>query len=87
MELIATPEGAGNYLMRSGGVTGGSGVTVKTEVISELGIFGWALFGASDGRITEEESGWLVRTKGKDSNEGGVATGFSVLDSLILLDD
>lgn len=85
MELIATPKGAGNYLLRSGGATGG--ITVKTEVISELGIFGWALFGAPDGRITEQESGWLVRTKGKDSNEGGVATGFSVLDSLILLDD
>jgi glutathione synthase len=29
--------------------------------------------------------GWLVRTKGKDSNEGGVATGFSVLDSVLLV--
>ncbi|KAJ7779542.1 hypothetical protein B0H14DRAFT_2961681 [Mycena olivaceomarginata] len=33
----------------------------------KLGIFGWALF---------EGGWWLVRTKGKDSNEGGVATGF-----------
>ena len=33
-----------------------------------------------------KEVGWLLRTKGKDSNEGGVAAGFSVLDSLVLVD-
>jgi len=27
-----------------------------------------------------------LRTKGEDSDEGGVATGFSVLDSIILVD-
>ncbi|KAF8895244.1 hypothetical protein BD779DRAFT_1498364 [Infundibulicybe gibba] len=84
MELITPPEGAGNYLVRAGGE---SQLAVKTEVVTELGIFGWALFGDPDGKILEDEAGWLVRTKGKDSNEGGVATGFSVLDSLLLVED
>lgn len=83
MELIVPPAGVGNYLVRAGG--GNTGVA-KTEVVSELGIFGWALF-SSEGGVKEKEAGWLVRTKGKDSDEGGVATGFSVLDSLMLVDD
>ncbi|KAF8827950.1 hypothetical protein HHX47_DHR4000858 [Lentinula edodes] len=80
MELISPPLGLKNYLVRAG-----SEECVETEVVSELGIFGWSLFG--EGKvINEKEAGWLVRTKGKDSNEGGVATGFSVLDSLVLVD-
>ncbi|KAJ3836646.1 hypothetical protein F5878DRAFT_624625 [Lentinula raphanica] len=80
MELISPPTGLKNYLVRAG-----SGASVEAEVVSELGIFGWSLFG--EGKVVDEkEAGWLVRTKGKDSNEGGVATGFSVLDSLVLID-
>jgi glutathione synthase len=84
MELIVPPQGTSNYLVRAGG---GGETAVRTEVVSELGIFGWALFGGTEGEVKEKESGWLVRTKGKDSNEGGVAAGFSVLDSLVLIDD
>ncbi|KIL67776.1 hypothetical protein M378DRAFT_72735 [Amanita muscaria Koide BX008] len=84
MELITPPQGTGNYLLRAGN-RDGSG-TVKTEVISELGIYGWALFADSEG-VIEKEGGWLLRTKGKENNEGGVATGFSVLDSVLLVDD
>ncbi|KAI0647110.1 glutathione synthase [Trametes meyenii] len=83
MELIKTPEGLGNYLVRAGGGTAGA---VKADVVSELGIFGWALFGDTDGTIEEKEVGWLLRTKGKESNEGGIAAGFSVLDSVVLVD-
>ncbi|KAH9856943.1 glutathione synthase [Lenzites betulinus] len=83
MELIRTPEGLGNYLVRAGGGTAGA---VKTEVISELGIFGWALFGGPKDEIEQKQVGWLLRTKGKDSNEGGIAAGFSVLDSVVLYD-
>jgi hypothetical protein len=83
MELIVPPEGAGNYLVRAGGA---DKAAVKVDVVSELGIYGWTLFGDSIGKIKEKEVGWLVRTKGKDSDEGGVATGFSVLDSLLLVD-
>jgi glutathione synthase len=70
-------------------VKAGTGQVVRGPVISELGIFGWILF-EGDKQATDvkqgEEVGWLVRTKGKESNEGGVAVGFSVLDSLILID-
>ncbi|KAJ7846333.1 hypothetical protein B0H14DRAFT_2772274 [Mycena olivaceomarginata] len=85
MELIVPPEGTGNYLVRAG--SEGAQSAVKVDVVSELGIFGWALFGGPDQGVKEKEAGWLVRTKGKDSNEGGVATGFSVLDSLLLVND
>ncbi|KAG6902416.1 hypothetical protein C0995_000342 [Termitomyces sp. Mi166 len=83
MELIVPPTGTGNYLVRAGG---GNQAPVKVEVVSELGIFGWALFGTHVD-IRQKEVGWLVRTKGKDSDEGGVATGFSVLDSVLLVDN
>ena len=83
MELIRPPEGSRNYLVRAGGA---DKVAVKTDVVSELGIFGWALFGNPTTEVQEQEAGWLVRTKGKDSDEGGVATGFSVLDSVLLVD-
>ena len=86
MKLIRPPENTGNYLIRAGGTNSQSQTPVKTDVVSELGIFGWALFGGPDKHVEEKEVGWLVRTKGKDSNEGGVATGFSVLDSLLLVD-
>jgi glutathione synthase len=84
MELIETPKGVSNYLVRAGS---GSQGAVKTETISELGIFGWALFGPGAKKIKHETAGWLVRTKGTDSDEGGVAAGFSVLDSLLLVDE
>ncbi len=80
MELIVPPEGLQGHLVRAE-QTG----SVKAEVVSELGIFGYSLFGGKN-VLKEKEIGWLVRTKGKDSNEGGVATGFSVLDSLVLVD-
>lgn len=90
MQLIVTPDSVGNYLIRAGSASDSSEsqTPVKTDVISELGIFGWSLFGRNghDSEVKEDTVGWLVRTKGKDSNEGGVATGFSVLDSLLLVD-
>ncbi|KAF5382619.1 hypothetical protein D9615_002766 [Tricholomella constricta] len=83
MELIVPANGTGNYLIRAGGA---NEAAVKVVVVSELGIFGWALFGDKGADIREKEAGWLVRTKGKGSDEGGVATGFSVLDSVLLVD-
>ncbi|KAI0263679.1 hypothetical protein BGY98DRAFT_1045933 [Russula aff. rugulosa BPL654] len=79
MELIRPPRGVGAYTVRSG--TG----RVSAHVMNELGVFGWALFG--EGReIREELVGSLVRTKAEDVDEGGVAAGFSVLDSVGLVD-
>ena len=85
MELILPPD-TGNCLIRAGAVDSETQAPVKTEVVSELGIYGWSLFGGSSKRVEEKQVGWLLRTKGKESNEGGVATGFSVLDSLLLID-
>jgi glutathione synthase len=89
MEMIETPRGVSGYLVRaspsSSGTDNGSTEkkVVRAEVVSELGIFGYALFG--EGVMVEREVGWLVRTKGTESNEGGVAAGFSVLDSVVLV--
>jgi glutathione synthetase len=81
MEMIQPPQGVKNWMVKAGDAK-----TTESEVVSEIGIFGWAFFG--EGRPTiEKEAGWLVRTKGRESDEGGVAVGFSVLDSIIHLDD
>ncbi|ESK94841.1 glutathione synthetase [Moniliophthora roreri MCA 2997] len=84
MELIRVPQGVQNFLVRADTLE-----VVRAEVISELGIFGYSLFGVGQGANgvrEEKEIGWLVRTKGKESDEGGVATGFSVLGGLVLVD-
>jgi glutathione synthase len=86
MELIHPPLAAKNTVLRS------DGVVVSGNVISELGIFGTCLWrGGKDGKGVEilhnEEGGYLLRTKGKDSDEGGVAAGFSSLDSVILYEE
>ncbi|KAI5121336.1 hypothetical protein M0805_000644 [Coniferiporia weirii] len=83
MALIEPPANVGGYLVRAGGADIGA---KKADVVSELGIFGWALFGGREERVQEHAGGWLVRTKGRESDEGGVAVGFSVLDSVLLVD-
>jgi len=72
-----------NYLVCAGS---GSQGAVKTETISEPGIFGRALFGPG-AEVKHEEAGWLVRTKGSDSDEGGIATGSPVPDSPLLVNE
>lgn len=91
MELINVPHGVRNWLVRSGHEES----IIKSDVISELGTFGWALFGwegTEEGkpggtlRLKEGSGGYLLRTKAEESDEGGVAAGFSVLDSVVLVD-
>jgi hypothetical protein len=45
--------------------------------VSELGIL-------AKGRSRYGDGGYLLRTKGEDSNKGGVVVGFSVLDATLL---
>jgi len=86
MELIKTPAAAKNTVLRS------DGQVVTGNVVSELGIFGTCLWKSVPGStkpeiVHNEEGGYLLRTKGKENDEGGVAAGFSSLDSVILYED
>ncbi|KAL5482338.1 GSH2 [Sanghuangporus weigelae] len=84
MRLIEPPQGLGGYLVRAGS---GESSAARKDVVSELGVFGWALFGGPRKVVVRQgDGGWLVRTKGRESDEGGVAVGFSVLDSVLLVD-
>ena len=85
MELIRPPVGVENVLVRAG-----DGKGVRTEIISELGIYGAALFRSSKGSkhvemLVNTQAGHLLRTKGSTDDEGGVAVGFSVIDSPLLV--
>lgn len=85
MELIHPPP------MKNIMVRAGTGQGIQGEVVSELGAYGVALFREKeDGNGAEvrvnEGKGHLLRTKGKEDDEGGVAVGFSVIDSPLLID-
>lgn len=76
MDLIdTTPHD--NYMVRDS-------IAMKLPVITELGIYGsWLSCGEKV--ILNTEAGYLMRTKAVGTNEGGVATGYSVLDSPLLI--
>ncbi|KAK4548498.1 hypothetical protein LTR36_009408 [Oleoguttula mirabilis] len=83
MEMIEPPA-QNNVIFRNGEIQ-------KGEVICELGIYGACLW--KDGGKDEErevlenfEAGYLLRTKGSGSEEGGVAAGFGSVDSPLLVD-
>ena len=80
MELIRSPKQS-NVILRDGRLMAG-------EVIPELGIFGTCLWYRNGGRgsmLLNESAGYLLRTKGSESQEGGVAAGFGALDSVALV--
>ena len=63
------------------------GQLVPCKTISELGIYGTFLGSGSweeTKPVINMEAGYLVRTKPCDSDEGGVASGYSVLNSIAL---
>ncbi|KAL2649306.1 hypothetical protein R1flu_017434 [Riccia fluitans] len=66
-----------SYLVRKG-------VYSAEKTVSELGIYG-AYLRHGDRVILNEQPGHLVRTKVSHSNEGGVATGYAVIDSPYLI--
>lgn len=53
----------------------------------ELHIISYSFFLSSDGdkEILNEEGGHLLRTKATTTREGGVAAGFAVIDSPLLV--
>lgn len=80
MELIQPPSAAKNVALRS------DGEVLTGNVVGELGVFGTILWDNDNGKVLQnEQGGWLMRTKAKDSDEGGVAAGFSSLDSILLI--
>jgi glutathione synthase len=84
MEMIETPTQS-NVIHRNG-------VTRRGNVICELGIYGACLWNQKPSEteieiLYNKEAGHLLRTKGSDSQEGGVAAGFGALDSLYLVHD
>lgn len=83
MELIEPPA-LRNSILRNGEVKSG-------QVIGELGVYGVCLWrngeGSRGGEVLENwEAGYLLRTKGRESEEGGVAAGFGAVDSACLVD-
>jgi glutathione synthase len=80
MELIEPPV-LTNSIFREGKVIAG-------EVVGELGVYGAVLWDHKGGKVLlNEEAGWLLRTKGRESEEGGVAAGFGCVDSVCLVGD
>lgn len=75
MQKIKAPH-RNNYLARAGNYQ-------KCETVSEFGVFGTYISDGSN-EYRNNNEGYLVRTKTADSNEGGVAAGFAVVDSLYL---
>ncbi|CAF3454333.1 unnamed protein product [Rotaria socialis] len=56
---------------------------LHVECINEIGIYGTMVTNVdTNEEYINEVAGYLVRTKTTDTNEGGVATGYSVLDCL-----
>ncbi|CAJ0587050.1 unnamed protein product, partial [Mesorhabditis spiculigera] len=78
MEKLA-PEVVQNYLVRA------EHPIVLAECVGELGIYGYA-YAELDGEVTARTGGHILRSKGKDVNEGGVAVGAAVIDSPFLYD-
>ncbi|KAH7349481.1 glutathione synthetase [Plectosphaerella cucumerina] len=78
MELI-TPPRQENVILRNGSIEEGG-------VVCELGIYGTCVWNQqTDEVLRNEEAGYLLRTKGDTSNEGGVAAGFGCMDSCSLV--
>lgn len=84
MELI-TPPPVRNTILRNGSLENGG-------VICELGIYGTCLWDQNEkeeGKVVRwnDMAGYLLRTKGDQSEEGGVAAGFGCMDSVALVSD
>jgi glutathione synthetase len=78
MEII-TPPPVRNLILRNGMIERGG-------VICELGVYGACVWDQKTKEILyNEESGYLLRTKGDKSEEGGVAAGFGSMDSCRLV--
>ena len=79
MERINPPE-IKAYMLRNGKITEG-------ETLSELGVYSSIFIDTTQSDPIENVSfGRLLRTKGKESNEGGVNAGFAVIDTPLVIE-
>jgi len=76
MERINTPSHSSILVVDSN--------SEQTQCISEVGRFG-ICFSEGENILSNEDVGYLVRTKQEDENEGGVCAGYACLDSLIMI--
>jgi glutathione synthase len=77
MELIQPPPLSNSIIREGKVVTGG--------VVGELGVYGTILWDENGEILENDEAGWLLRTKGREVDEGGVAAGFGCVDSVCLI--
>jgi hypothetical protein len=77
MELIQPPPLSNSIIREGQVVTGG--------VVGELGVYGTILWDENGEILENDEAGWLLRTKGRGVDEGGVAAGFGCVDSVCLM--
>ncbi|WFD03102.1 glutathione synthase [Malassezia obtusa] len=82
MSMINPPRNRGNLFLRAG-QTKATSELVRNSV-SELGIYGSILF-SPEKTVESRSGGYLLRTKSMESNEGGVAVGYSVIDTPLLV--
>ena len=63
------------------------GHLTKQSTITEFGIFSFLILDSEECKITHNQNhGMLVRTKSCESNEGGVSSGYAVIDFPIVID-
>ncbi|CDW80919.1 glutathione synthetase [Stylonychia lemnae] len=82
MERINPPE-IKAFMLRNGKL-------IEGQTLSEFGVFS-SIFISTQHKdqhdvVSQKIIGRLLRTKGKDSNEGGVNAGFAVIDSPLIVD-
>ena len=78
MEIIKPPP-VHNIILRNGVIENGG-------IICELGIYGTCLWNQQTKELLHNElAGYLLRSKGVNTEEGGIAAGFGALDSCFLV--
>lgn len=85
MEYIDSPLER-NWLLLQDDIEDVKRLTTSDQLVSELGIFGSVIADGSN-IISNEAAGYLIRSKKYGVNEGGVASGYAGISSLILYDD
>ena len=79
MKLIRPPI-LHNCVVRSGQVS------TRIGVVGELGVYGTILWDIRNGTIlSNEQAGWILRTKETNSDEVGITAGFGSEDSVCLV--